>query len=163
MGNSSKLSCPGSVVTWVACLQNQMSLFSYSLSPSSSLTLKKFPTRPRHMRKNNHCLGQKKKWKLHHSSKNNSRKEKRKERGGSDWDKNRVRTCNLKKWEHSVTRGLVELNELKTKVKGTVWSHYPGLQLGQLCTKKTVCSRVHISISYLFSHLFPAQSHVLSW
>lgn len=55
MGNGIKPSRPGSVVTWEAHFQNQISLFCYSFSPSSKRTLKKLPTRPQHMRKNNHC------------------------------------------------------------------------------------------------------------
>lgn len=79
MGNGTKLSCPGCVVTWAACFQNQASPCPCSFSPSSSLALKKLPARPQHIRKSNHCLGQNE-WKVHRSRRNNNREKKRKER-----------------------------------------------------------------------------------
>lgn len=97
--------------------------FSWSFSPSSSLTLKKLPTRPQHIRKNNHCLGQNE-WKVHHSRRNNNREKKRKEREEVTEIKTEAGTCNLKKKvETGHFRGLVELNELKTKASKC--SHYP--------------------------------------
>lgn len=88
-------------------------------SIASALTLQKRLTRPQHIRKNDHCLGQNE-WKAHHSRRNNNREKKIKERRGSDKDKNRAGTCNLKKkvGTHHF-RGLDELSELKTKASKT--------------------------------------------
>lgn len=129
--------------------------FSMSFNLSSSLTLKKLSTRPQHIKKDNYCLGQNE-WKVHHSKRNNNREKKRKERKGSDRDKNRAGTCNLKKKvETGHFRGLVEPNELKTKASKSFPLSLASIRL--IMSLQNVLSKSslwYFTIIHSFTHSF---------
>lgn len=141
MGDGIKPSCPGSVVTWEAHFQNQISVFCYSFSPSSKRTLKKLPTRSQHIRKNNHRLGPNE-WKVHHSRRNNNREEKRKERE----EVTEIKTAQehviwRRKWEQATLE--VWLNWMNWRQRSVKRSHYPStgfiMSLQTSLSKSSLC------------------------